>query len=121
MSNIGISIAGSVAQGSLQAQQISRALHRHNTDTAAEAKRLRERIDAHLEAVDEGDEANLISQLRIDDQVPERGHPQHQEDVASAKEHDEDTGPADDAAQLPEDGVPLQGGDAAYRPLDITA
>jgi len=60
-------IAAGVAQGSVQASQVNRAQHRQQTDSAADAQRVRDRIKAHLNALDEGDEANLISQVQVDE------------------------------------------------------
>jgi len=125
MSNIGISIAGSVAQGSLQVQQVSRALHRQTTDAAAEARQIRDRVDAHLAALDEGDEANPLSQLRIDEQMPEHGHHEAQggEEEKSQKHAKGEAGEDGASAQptVPEKSHEPRADGDGYHPLDVTA
>lgn len=117
MSNLGISIVGSVAQGSLQAQQVSRANHRQQTDTAAEARRVRELLDAHFAALDEGDEATLLSKLHVDDQVPEREHSQdtnNPDEEKNPSESSEAVAPSEDTTANPP-------ADVAHHHIDVTA
>ena len=117
MSNLGISIVGSVAQGSLQAQQVSRANHRQQTDPAAEARRVREQLNAHFAALDEGDEATLLSKLRVDDQVPQREHSQDTDNPEEEKnpgENNEAIAPSQDAIEKPAE-------DLTHQHIDVTA
>ena len=115
MSNLGISIVGSVAQSTLQAQQVSRANHRQQTDTAAEARKVRELLEAHFAALDEGDEATLLSQLHVDEQVPEREH-SPDEFEAEKKPAGEDQ-PAEASAEI----TPDDEAEPVHRHLDVTA
>lgn len=45
---------------------------------SADAKRLRELLQTHLQALEEGDEFESPAQLHIDGQMPEGQHPQPQ-------------------------------------------
>ncbi len=117
MSTISLGIVGGVAQGSAQARDVSRAIHRQQTDESADAKRVRERLNAHLDGLDEGDEASAISELRIDDQVPQRQPDQHDREEAAKPQ----------ASEMVEEPLPDQpaknepAGDRLYRHLDVTA
>lgn len=117
MSNLGISIVASVAQGSLQAQQVSRANHRQQTDTAAEARRVREQLDAHFAALDEGDEATLLSKLHVDDQVPQREHSQDQSSTKEENAGDE----TEPAAQAVAEELEKPAPDPPHQHIDVTA
>jgi hypothetical protein len=116
MSAISLGIAGGVAQGSAQAREVSRALHRQQTDESADARRVRERLNAHLDALDEGDEANAISELHVDDQVPQRQPDQHEREGGA---------PRPPAAEVPAETPVAESkdepaGDRLYRHLDVT-
>lgn len=119
MSVIGTGTAAAVAQTALQAQQVARRRDREKTDSAGDVKRLRELVEAHLRALEEGDEARTPAQLHIDGELPEHHSPPQQvaptqsrpEETATADAERQAAGPADAPAADP----PL------YRHLDIQA
>jgi hypothetical protein len=124
MSTIALGIAAGVAQGSVQAREISRALHRQATEAPSDARRIRDRLNAHLDGLDEGDDANTLSELHVDDQVPQRGqdhHDKHEREEKPAAPPDEEPAIADQAKDASEDHPPKDApGDRLYRHLDVT-
>ena len=70
MSVIGTGVAAGVAQSGHQAQQVGRREHRARSEAADAARRVRQMLESHLESLAE-DDATSLTQLRIDDQVPE--------------------------------------------------
>jgi hypothetical protein len=71
MSVLGTGPAAGVAQAALNAQQTARSKDRDKTAAARESKRLRELMEAHLLALEEGDESDTPTQLHIDNHLPE--------------------------------------------------
>ena len=77
MGVIGTGIASAVAQTALQAQQVARERDRKARLASDEALRVRERIDEHMQALDEGDEAaqGSVTQFHVDGQLPQHTPP----------------------------------------------
>jgi len=71
MSVSGTGVAAGVAQTGLQAQQVARERDRRVADQREEARRLRERFEAALRAVEEGDAAGLSTHLDVSDELPD--------------------------------------------------
>ena len=120
MSVIGTGTAAAVAQTALQAEQVARRRSRRTTESDADAQRLREMLEAHLRALEEGDEVETPAQLRVDGEMLDHQGPPPQTETlnrADEKQPDDDRvdateGPADPDAQS---DPPL------YRHLDIRA
>ena len=120
MSVIGTGTAAAVAQTALQAEQVARRRDRRTTESDADAKRLREMLEAHLRALEEGDEAETPAQLHIDGEMldhqgppPQTETPQHtQKDPQADDGVDATEGSAD-----PDD----QSDPPLYRHLDVRA
>lgn len=122
MSVLGTGVAAGVAQSALQAQQTARRRDRRQTQSEAEAERVRDLVEAHLRAVEEGDQSESPAQLHIDGQVPE-----HQGAQAQAEDQAEHS-PAprgddeDDHDQALSDRPATPAHDSRlYRHLDVQA
>lgn len=72
MSMLGPSIAGSVAQTSLQAQQVARQRDRAANQPVRDADRLQELLKAHLAALEEEDGFESPANLHVDQHLPDR-------------------------------------------------
>lgn len=79
MTVIGTGPAAGVAQTALTAQQSARTKDREKNRRAAEARDLRDNLDTHVQAIDEGDDDGNPSQLHIDGQLPDHQTPQQLE------------------------------------------
>lgn len=122
MSAIGTGTAAAVAQTALTAQQLARRRDKDRSNSASDARRIREMVELHMLALDEGDDAETTSQLRIDGELPQhqspppegpaqgRTHQQASDDVAPAEDE------ANDAKQQSGQTEP-----PLYRHLDIQA
>ena len=119
MSVIGTGTAAAVAQTALQAQQVARRRDRAKTDSAGDAKRIRETIEAHLQALEEGDETETPAQLHIGGELPEHQTPPQSVETIQQRPDDADA-PADDAVDPPT-GTPMDAPPPLYRHLDIQA
>jgi hypothetical protein len=75
MGIIGTGIAAGVAATAQQAEHVSRRRKRVKTESKEDAKRIRDEVESHLLALDEGDGNNSATQLRIDENVPEHQRP----------------------------------------------
>ena len=79
MSIQGTGVAAGVAQTALQAQQVGRARDKADTQATANARRMREALEAHMQALEEGDEFESPAQLHVDENPAEHHHgPQHE-------------------------------------------
>lgn len=125
MSAVGPAIVGGVAQAQVQSQQISRAQHRHQNDNAQDLRRVRDMLNLHFQALDEGDDASgHLAELHIDDQLPdhdsqqggERKSPRRSAATAQASSDAASTTEPPGSPATP-DGKP----DALYRHVDLTA
>ena len=120
MSVLGTGVASAVAQTSLQARQVAQQRDKRNTQSAADASRLHDLLELHLRALEEGDEAGTLSELRIDEQVPDHPMPEQQ-----TEEHDGQSvapEPPEATADKTSAPSPYDGGDTTlYRHLDIQA
>lgn len=78
MSVLGTGVAAGVAQTGLAAQQQARQRDRAESQSARDARRVHDIVEAHLRAVEEGDEPESPGKLVIGGDVPEhqRGTPQ---------------------------------------------
>jgi len=114
MTQAGTGIAAGVAQTALQAQQVARRRDAAAGRDAADGKRLRELLQTHMQALEEGDEFESPAQLHIDGQMPEGEHPQPQ--FAPPQQHREQEPPPQ-----PESHAPPPATDSRYWHLDIQA
>jgi len=120
MSVIGTGTAAAVAQTALQAEQVSRRRNRRTTESDADARRLREMLEAHLRALEEGDEAQTPAQLHIDGELPDHQQPPPQAEThRRAREGRQD----DDRVDAAENSADPDAKSEAplYRHLDIQA
>lgn len=65
-------VAAGVAQSGLQAQQVARRQEAPGQASRNEARRVREKFETHLRALDEGDEFESPAQLHVDGEMPEQ-------------------------------------------------
>lgn len=126
MSAVGPAIVGAVAQSQVQSQQISRAQHRHQNDNAQDLRRVRDMLNLHFQALDEGDDdTGHLAELHIDDQMPEQGGQQQAGERHSHPRRANAAEPQADAIAAPpsRDAVsePAAKPDALYRHVDLTA
>ncbi len=125
MSAVGPAIVGAVAQSQVQSQQISRAQHRHQNDNAQDLRRVRDMLNLHFQALDEGDDASgHLAELHIDEQLPE--HEGRQGGQESAPRHRaKPANPQADAASAANPSAvaatAAANPDALYRHVDLTA
>jgi len=120
MSIIGTGAAAGVAQTAYQAQQVARQRDRDVARSAAEAKQLREVLEAHMRALEEGDVFESPAQLRVDGQLQEREQTSHAQPGTSDREQAYETSSQSPDVSDAEDSHPA--GDAQlYRHLDIQA
>lgn len=76
MSTMGTGPAAGVAQTALTAQQTARTRDREKNRRAAETRDLRESVDTHVQAIDEGDEDGMPTQLHVEGELPQHLPPQ---------------------------------------------
>ena len=114
MTQAGTGIAAAVAQTALQAQQVARRHDAATSRDSADAKRLRELLQTHLQALEEGDEFESPAQLHVDGQMPEGGHPESQSPLP--QKHEPQTSSAPDAPP-----PPPRSADTLYWHLDLQA
>lgn len=74
MSSMGTGPTAGVAQTALNAQQVARQRDKKVRDEKHQSERIKDTFETHLRAVEEGDEAEAPSQLRLDQQVPQHEH-----------------------------------------------
>ena len=119
MSVIGTGTAAAVAQTALQAQQLARRRDREKTGSVDDARRLREMLEAHLRALEEGDQADTAAQLHIDGELHDRQDSPEQ--AERAQHHPDEQQLADEpvAGSSPDDAD--QSDPPLYRHLDIQA
>jgi len=135
MSVVGTGVAAGVAQTSLQAQQVSRRRDKDHAQRTSNSGKMREVFEAHLRALEEGDEIDSGDRLYIDGEVPQGessekqppqeilkknkdGHlqehtPQATPDTPDTPEHPSDTAPSTAAVVEPKDTL--------YRHVDVKA
>ncbi|MCC7406484.1 MAG: hypothetical protein IT442_00325 [Phycisphaeraceae bacterium] len=95
MTQFGSPLAASLASTPLQAQQVGRELGHTQTRQAADAKRIRQMIESHMQSLEEGDE-DSVDQIRIDSQTPQQ-HGRQSQDQFLRQESSPDN-PADDGS-----------------------
>ncbi len=120
MSVIGTGTAAAVAQTALQAEQVARRRSRRSTESDADAQRLREMLEAHLRALEEGDEAETPAQLHVDGEMLDHQGPPPQPETlhrADEKQQDDDRVDANEGSADPD----AQSEPPLYRHLDIQA
>lgn len=115
MTQAGTGIAAGVAQTALQAQQVARRRDAASARASADAKRLRELLQTHLQALEEGDEFESPAQLHIDGQMPEGEHPEPQMPLPEKREQPEASAPE------PPPTPPPHAPNALYFHLDLQA
>jgi hypothetical protein len=123
MSVFGTGPAAGVAAAALSAQQTARSKDREKTASARESKRLRELMEAHLLALEEGDESDTPTQLHIDNHLPEHHTPPTQRGRGMVIDRiTTDTSPSenDDPDDAPAPGN-APGDEPLYRHLDVQA
>lgn len=72
MSALGPSLAGSIVQAPLQAQQVARQRDRAAAQHAHDANRLHEMLQAHMRALEEDEGFESPANLHIDQHLPDR-------------------------------------------------
>ena len=85
MSNIGTGVAAAVAQTAYVAQQVARRRDRQIKEQDARREEMQELLEIHMQAVDEGDENDSPTRVRIEEQVPE--HRQSHEQIPEDQPH----------------------------------
>lgn len=75
MSTMGTGAAAGVAQTAQQAQQIARRRERRQADAVRDSERVRDVFEAHMQALDEGNDRGSHNRAQIDDQVPDHEGP----------------------------------------------
>lgn len=118
MSVFGTGSAAGVAQTGLQAQQVARQRDKRETQSAADARRMRDLLEVHFLALEEGDESQDLAKLRIDGQVPD--HPGGREQPQSPSRKPAQTLPEEASPSADQSDEPTSS-DALYRHLDIRA
>ena len=118
MSIIGTGPAAGVAQTTHQARQIAHRRDREDVRSIAEAKRLREMLEAHMLALEEGDGFESPSQLLIDGDVQD-------ERRSAADQQPQSSEPVDDDGSQISSAGEQQGQSESdprpYRHLDLQA
>lgn len=116
MSTIGTGVAAAVAQTALNAQQVARRRDRDIKEQDARRRVMQEQLEIHVQAVDEGDEADSPTQLRIEEQVPQ--HEQSHTPIPDGKAHAQPTDtPVEPAGPKPAASYPQP----PRKHLDVTA
>jgi len=121
MSVIGTGTAAAVAQTALQAQQVARKRDREKTESADDARRLREMFEAHLRALEEGDEAEGPAQLNIDGELPEHQGPPQQIDAVHRRSQEEHPAQDHDDTADAQSEATSSADPPLYRHLDVQA
>jgi hypothetical protein len=80
MTSIGTGVAAGVAQTALQAQQAARQRDKAHGQSARDAKRLHEMLEATMQALEEGDEFESPAQLHVGEDVPQQRQQQQGRD-----------------------------------------
>ncbi len=114
MSVIGTSIAAGVAQTAQQAQEVSRRREKRANDQQRQAREIQEKLDLQEVAVEEGDEVETSTELRIDAQLPEHHTPQQQAQLDRIKHVIEGEQADDETETSAEDDNALPQDDAAH-------
>ena len=120
MSIIGTGGAAGVAQTALQAQQVARQRDREDVRSTAEAKRLREMLESHMRALEEGDGFESPAQLHVDGDVHnEQRRPEHQTQSGPEQPEEDES----DESTTVDQSVVAESTDGTrpYRRLDIQA
>jgi len=71
MSVVGTGIAAGVSQAGLQAQQVAREVDRKKAQNSEDARKIRERFEAHLQTLEDPDQVEAVDRLRIDGHAPQ--------------------------------------------------
>jgi hypothetical protein len=120
MTSIGTSVAASVAQTALNAQQTARQRDKVHGQSARDAKRLHEMLEASMQALEEGDGFESPAQLHVGGEVPQQRQQQQGRDAKPPRKGDADT-PAD-APETASTSTPTTAPDGSlYRHLDVQA
>ncbi|MCC7205230.1 MAG: hypothetical protein IT441_09130 [Phycisphaeraceae bacterium] len=99
MTQFGSPLAASLASTPLQAQQVGRELGHAQTRQAADAKRIRQMIESHMQSLEEGDE-DSVDQIRIDSQPPQQ-HGRQGQDQFFRQDTSQDNASGDADASTP--------------------
>lgn len=143
MSAIGTGIAAAVAQTSLQSQQVASRRDKRESNRTRQAQQDAEVFETRLLGLEEHDSDEQATRLHVDNQQPDREHPDDQrvEDHANAQDQaaenaaieqarglpDADTllkqlaATADPAVQRRATATPPADSDALYSHIDIQA
>jgi hypothetical protein len=91
MSVVGTGIAASIAQTSLQAQQVARQRDQRDRQISGDTRRINELIEARMLALEEGDRGDTANAPRVNDQLPQHRH-EPQAGVAAPRPHTGEAG-----------------------------
>ena len=118
MSIIGTGPAAGVAQTTHQAQQVAYRRDRKDVRSIAEAKRLREILEAHMRALEEGDGFESPSQLLVDGDVQDKRRSAADQQPRSSEPVDDDGSQISSAGE--QQGL-SESDPRPYRHLDLQA
>ncbi|MBH06717.1 MAG: hypothetical protein CMJ20_10390 [Phycisphaeraceae bacterium] len=109
MSVSGAGTAAGVAQAAHQSEQVARRRDKQSATRSRDAERLRDLIDLHLHAVEQGNEPKAPSPLRVNEELPQDLSRDGEEEPGRG----ETRGQKEDPAQVPKEST--------CRHLDIRA
>lgn len=110
MSAIGTGVAAAVAQTSLQSQQVARQRDKRESNRTRQAQQDTEVFETRLLGLEEHDGDEQATRLHVDNQQPDRDHPDDQraEDTADAQDQVAETAAIEQARNLPDADTLLQ-------------
>lgn len=121
MSVLGTGIAAGVSQTGLQAQQVARQVDRKKAQDEESARRVRERFEAHLHALEDPEKVESTDQIRVDDHSP-REQPSQSQAKPKRPAQDADAEPSDQPKDPPLASLPPGKNDSdgpLYHHLDV--
>jgi len=122
MSFLGTGAAAGVAQTALQAQQVAQQRDKRNAQKTADADHMDDLLELHFRALEEGDEDQNISKLRIDEQLPDRPTGElEQMPQKPGKPDDAEPLISDPTCPAPPHATPPGRDSTLYRHLDVQA
>ena len=115
MSVVGTGVASAVAQTTVQAQQVASRRDRQAGRTATDAKQLRDLFESRLKILDEADPPEAGSQMRLDEQLPDRSVRQQKNREPVEQERFDDDAVVSGSGSV----RPASSGDNFCRHLDV--
>ena len=115
MTIAGTSVAAAVANTTAQAQEVTRQRDRTAAQAIRDADRLHELVQAHMDALEEGEELQSSDEVRISDHSQQHQSPQQETPEQHAENHRAPTAGSIIAAPEPSAGAAL------HRHVDVQA